>query len=149
MAFAMRHLPRMSIYVERPPEDVFAYVLDIERTPEWRPRMSKVRWSRSGETDVGSRFEVVVRMLGIPFSFDFEVTEWDPPRYFAYRQTDGLVKVDAAMEWIPHGDGCWFHIAGDNQTDNVFMKLATPVFRSSLLWQNYNDLVRLKAILEG
>lgn len=34
----------MGIYIDRPVQDVFEYVMDIGRTPEWRPRM----WAPSG-----------------------------------------------------------------------------------------------------
>lgn len=141
--------PQMSIYIDRSPSDVFAYVLDIERTPQWRPRMSGARWLDQGSGLAGDRFRVDVRMLGIPFAFELEVTDIEQDRLFAYRQATGLVKVDASMEWRADGAGCRFFIGGDLSSDNLVMRLSEPIFRSSLLWQNYKDLLRLKALLEG
>jgi len=111
--------------------------------------MSSVGWVGGSPPGVGSRFRVIVRMLGISFPFELEVTEFDPPHRFAYRQRTGTVKVDASMEWLADGDGCRYFISGRLETDNLLLRIATPIFRSSLLWQDWNDLLRLKAVLEG
>jgi uncharacterized protein YndB with AHSA1/START domain len=139
----------MGIHIDRSPVDVFAYVLDIERTPEWRPRMSGARWASAGEPGVGSRFEVDVRMLGYRFDFEFEVTAWDPPRFFAYSAKQGPVTTDSFMEWIPDGDGCRFSIGGDPRSTNRLILALAPFFRYSLIRQNMADLERLKAIMEA
>ncbi len=138
----------MSIFIRRSPEEVFDYVLDLEQMSRWRPRMSRVRWVGHGPPGVGSSFEVVVSMLGIRFPFVVEVTAFDPPRYFGYRTVRGAVQADDAMEWVADGDGCRFFLGGVVTTRNVLLKLTTPIFRSRVFWENYQDLVRLKAILE-
>lgn len=48
-------IAHMGIYLDRPAQDVFDYVMDIGRTPEWRPRMSGAEWITPGPPGVGSK----------------------------------------------------------------------------------------------
>lgn len=71
----MHEEPMMGILIHRPVQDVFDYVMDIERTPRWRPRMSEVHWTTNDRPGVGSRFEVVVRTLGLTVKFEPEIID--------------------------------------------------------------------------
>ena len=141
--------PHLGIFIDRSPEDVFAYVLDIGRTPEWRPRMSGAEWVTEGEPGVGSVFRVSARSLGYTFKFELEVTDWDPPRYFAYVGRQGPVVIDSFMEWYPDGDGCRFFIGGDPRPGNLLVRVLRPLFEVTLIRQNLADLNRLKEIMES
>lgn len=145
----MRGEPQLGILIHRPVQDVWDFVLDLSSTPLWRPRMSGAEWADEADPGVGSRFRVAVKLLGSTFSFELEVTEWEPPHYFAYRQEQGPVRIDSAMEWVAEGDGCRFLIGGIPTTRNVLLKLATPILRANLLTQNMADLRRLKSIMES
>lgn len=145
----MRGEPQLGIWIQRPVHDVWDFVMDLPATPQWRPRMSDARWLNEGEPGVGSRFRVSAKALGVTFKFELEVTEWEPPHYFAYRQEQGPVRIDSAMEWVAERDGCRFLIGGNPTTRNVLVKLATPLLRANLLTQNMADLRRLKAIMES
>lgn len=142
-------VPYMGIYIDRSPDDVFAYVLDIARTPEWRPRMSGVEWITRGEPEVGSRFRVAVKSLGYSFDFELEVTEWDPPRYFAYSGRQGPIVTDSFQGCIPDGNGCRFFTGGDPRSTNWLVKILRPFFEVSLIRQNLGDLERLREIMES
>jgi hypothetical protein len=111
--------------------------------------MSEVGWLDDGEPGVGSQFQVAAKTLGYTVRFTPEVTEWDPPYYFAYRQKTGPVLMDAAMQWVPKNDGCRFLIGGNPQANNLLVKLAEPFLWANLVKQNMDDLVRLKELLES
>lgn len=72
--------PMMGIVIHRSVQDVFDYVMDIEKTPLWRPRVSEVHWTTSDQpaSAAGSRW--VVRTLGLTVRFEPEIVEWDPRR---------------------------------------------------------------------
>ena len=144
----MQEIPMMSIVIRRPIDVVFGFVMDISQTSRWRPRMSDVTWLTDGEPRVGSRFRVVVRMLGIPFRFDPELTLWDPPRAVSYRQVTGPVLTDSHMEWSPIGSMTRFAIGGTPTAGNLPMRVLGSLFVGPLLRENHHDLLRLKAILE-
>lgn len=139
----------MGIYINRPAQDVFDYVMDIGRTPEWRPRMSGAEWITPSPPRLGSKFQVSVRSLGYTFKFELEVTEWDPPHYFAYVGKQGPVLIDSFMEWLPDGDGCRFFIGGAPDSKNWIVKALRPLFEFTALKQNLADFDRLKEIMEN
>ena len=145
----MAETPHLGIYIDRPPQDVFGYVLDIERTPEWRPRMSEVACLTDGEPGVGSRIQLSAKVLGYTFNFDLEVTRWEPPRFFGYASKQGPVLMDSFMEWVPVDQGCHFNMGGNPRSNSVWVTITEPLLRSTLLKQNTADLIRLKEIMES
>ncbi|MFQ5967862.1 MAG: SRPBCC family protein [Acidimicrobiia bacterium] len=145
----IREQPQFGIVIHRPVQDVYDFVMDLPKTPLWRPRMSDVAWVGEGEPGIGSRFRVTARALGYSFRFSFEVTEWEPPVWFAYRQDRGPITMHSGMQWVPENDGCRFLIGGNPQAGNFLVKLAEPLLWATLIKQNAADLVRLKEIMES
>lgn len=143
----MQETPMMGILIRRPVEEVFDYVMDIEQTPVWRPRMSAVRWLTDGEPGLGSRFEVTVKVLGMTVRFEPEIVTWDPPHAATYRQSSGPAQMDSFLEWLPQGDHCRFQMGGE-AGNRGWMRYLAPLIGRSVLSQNMQDLVRLKTMLE-
>ena len=51
-----------SLFVERSPEEVFAYVANLENAPDWVPDLVSVTKTSEGEIGVGIRYTEVVKM---------------------------------------------------------------------------------------
>ncbi len=145
----MPEIPMMTVDVRRPIEEVFGFVMDIEQTPRWRPRMSEVRWMTDDTPAVGSRFGVTVKSLGLTFHFDPVITVWDAPHRVSYRQETGPVLTDSHMEWVTEDGATRFRMGGVPQANTWWMRTAERRFYGPLLKANYFDLIRLKAILES
>lgn len=135
------------IFIRRPVEEVFDFVMAIEQTPRWRPRMSEVRWTTKGQPGLGSRFDVTVKVLGIRYHFDFEVVTWVPPHAATFRQASAVGKTESHMEWRPEEDGCRYRIGATYEAARWFRPML-PFVGASVLRQNLDDLVRLKRLLE-
>ncbi len=83
-----------SITIDRPVEEVFAFVADGEQCPKWRPGVLDIR-RVSGE-GVGTRYAQGVRgPMGRRIAADYEITGWEPNRRIEFRTTAGPVR--------PHG----------------------------------------------
>lgn len=139
----------MGIYIARPPQDVFDYEMSLERTPEWRPRMSGAKWITPGPPGVGNKFRVSATVMFLRFSFELEVTEWDPPHYFAYVGKQGPVLIDSFMEWLPDGVGCRFFAGDEPASNNWLIKLLRPAYEFALLKHDLADFDRLEEIMES
>jgi uncharacterized protein YndB with AHSA1/START domain len=144
----LQEIPMMGILIRRPVEEVFAFVMEIERTPEWRPRMSAVEWMTDDEPGVGSRFRVTVKTLGLTVHFEPEIVAWDPPHAVTYRQSTGPAQMDSFMEWRPEGGDCRFQM-GATVGSQGWMRFLAPLVGRSVLPQNMRDLIRLKRVLES
>ena len=66
--------------IAAPPEQVFAYLAQPERTPEWSPNVQSVRLTSEGPIGVGTTTETVVRALGTTQRAVGRCTVFDPPR---------------------------------------------------------------------
>lgn len=75
---------KSQIHVDASPEDVYAIVSDVSRTPEWSPEVIKCRWA-DGRRGVGARFKGRNRSRLIRWTRTCEVVAADPGREFAFR----------------------------------------------------------------
>jgi hypothetical protein len=80
----------VSTVVAASPEDVYALVADVTRTPEFSPEVTSTRWL-DGATGpaVGARFEAVnTNAAGKSWKNRPVVTAAEPGREFAFRRTE-------------------------------------------------------------
>jgi uncharacterized protein YndB with AHSA1/START domain len=80
-----------SIEISRRPEDVFSYVTDPSRLPEWQESVVSVRRD-SAPITVGSRAVVTRRVGRREQAMTAELAELNPPRSWAVRGIDGPVR---------------------------------------------------------
>lgn len=73
------------VFVDRPVEEVFARLLDLERSPEWAVDFGVVERSKvtDGPSGVGTRFRAVDQMLGRRNEYEVEITALEQNRYLA------------------------------------------------------------------
>jgi len=98
----------VSIHVDARPQDVYALVSDVTRTPEYSPEVVRCTWL-DGATGpaVGARFEAVNKVPKRPaWKNRPVVTAAEPGRAFAFRRGD---KIGGTIEWRyrmePDGEG--------------------------------------------
>ena len=94
-----------TIEIARPPGEVFAYVTDPSRFPEWQGDVVQVRVHEDRPAGVGARFTTTRRIGRSERSMIQEVTENSPPRRWAVRGIDGPVRPSARVTVEPLGDG--------------------------------------------
>src|SRR5947209_16726 len=81
-----------SVEIDRRPEDVFAYLDQLERHGEWQEQIVSVRLESEGPTRVGTRATDTRKVPGGPREFTYEITEHDPPRRSSFRGLNGAVR---------------------------------------------------------
>jgi uncharacterized protein YndB with AHSA1/START domain len=81
-----------SIDISRPPEEVFALLNDVERLGEWQDDVMNVRRHDEGPPRVGTRVTQTRRLGKRELTTTTEVTEYDPPRSYAFRGVDGPIR---------------------------------------------------------
>jgi uncharacterized protein YndB with AHSA1/START domain len=94
-----------SIEISRRPEDVFSYVTDPSRLPEWQESVVSVRREDEAPVAVGSRVVVTRRVGRREAAMTMELTELNPPSSWAVRGIDGPVRGIAKGTIEPLGDG--------------------------------------------
>src|SRR4051812_27456328 len=86
--------------IARPAHEVFAYVTDPAKLPEWQETTVSVTQETDGPLRAGTRLREVRRApLGKRVESLVEVSEYEPDSAFALRILDGPLKVDGAYRF--------------------------------------------------
>lgn len=89
-----------TIDIEREPADVFAYLSDLEHTPEWNWAITETRMITPGPTSVGSRYEQT-RSVPRPGVETIEITNLEPNRRIGVAGTLGPFEARLSYELVP------------------------------------------------
>jgi uncharacterized protein YndB with AHSA1/START domain len=94
-----------SVEIARSPEDVFAYMTALEHQAEWQEGVVSMRTEGGAPQAVGTRVAMTRRVGRRERTMTSELTEWSPPRSFAFRGIDGPVRARGRGTVDPIGDG--------------------------------------------
>ena len=139
-----------SIEIGRPPQDVFAYVSDMARHPEWQEKLLAATVEGEGPIRVGTRVKQTRRVGGGTRSFTLEVTEHDPPSRLAFKGIDGPVRPQGRITFEPleGGQRTRYSAQLDFEGHGLGLLLA-PLVRRDARKQLPDSLQRLKQKLEA
>jgi uncharacterized protein YndB with AHSA1/START domain len=94
-----------SVEIARSPEDVFAYITDVPRHPEWQDGLVSAAVETEGPIRAGTRV-VHRRKLGFgKVAATSEITTFDPPRLVAFRGIDGPIRAEGTQRVEPAAEG--------------------------------------------
>lgn len=96
-----------SIQIKARPEDLFAYVADFTKHPEWSPDDMKMEALTPGPTRVGSKFKAEGTLQGKRNPSEVVVTAYDPPRRLAFTATDARAPLQHTFTFTPKDGGTW------------------------------------------
>lgn len=140
-----------SIEINRRPEDVFAYLDDVERHGEWQEQIVDVQPESDQPMGVGKRVRETRRVPGGDRSMTYEVTEYDPPRRSSFRVLDGPIRAVGTISVEPVADGSRSRLTFtlDFQGHGLGGKLLLPVAKGQARKQIPKDQARMKELLES
>lgn len=118
-----------SVDVDRRPEDVFAYVTDPSRFHEWQDAVVRAHALDSGPLEQGSRISLTRRMGKRQQTMTSELTEYSPPRSYAFRVVDGPVRALGKGRFEPLGEGDRTRFTFELEFDgHALGRLLVPLF---------------------
>jgi uncharacterized protein YndB with AHSA1/START domain len=93
--------------VDRPIDEVFAYLADGTHDPEFSPRVKEIRRTTDGPPGVGTTFESTVKDGGVKTRRTFELTEVQAPTRIRWTErTKNVVTVsEGGYDLAPEGAG--------------------------------------------
>jgi uncharacterized protein YndB with AHSA1/START domain len=137
-----------STRIDRPVEDVFAYVDDLSRMSEWIDILAESTASES-PTRVGTRVDNRVHLLGRNFQNTLEVVEREPDRRMVLR-TERPFAVEATFQLEPADGATVFSVVLEAQPSaSGFFKLGEPILTGVGRRRFKGHLRRLKKRLEA
>ncbi len=139
-----------SIEIARSPEDVFAYLDQLERQVEWQKSIISSTRETEGPVRLGTRATDVRRVPGGKQAVSYEITEYDPPRRFSFNGVNGPVRPVGTVTIEPVGEGrSRLTLEMDLQGHGLRGLIGAPMARSQGRKQIPQDQHRLKERLES
>jgi hypothetical protein len=96
-----------SVMVERPIEEVFAYLLDGTHDKDFSPRIVEIEKETEGEPDVGTVYASVAKDAGFKQKHRFELTAVDPVTKIRWKELTKppIHVVDGGYDLVAAGEG--------------------------------------------
>jgi uncharacterized protein YndB with AHSA1/START domain len=137
------------IEVDAPAAEVFDYVTDPGRFPEWQANV--VGGHMDHETSLGAICNTTRRIGGREREVTSEVTKYNPPSSWAVHGTDGPIRatVDVAVEPLPGTDRTRLTISLDFEGHGIGKVLVPLLVRPQSRKEMQRNMSRLKARLEA
>ncbi len=137
-----------SVVINRPIEEVFAFVTDFEKAPQWMSELVEAKQTSEGPVGVGTTISAVASPLGRRIESTQEVVEYEPNAKYAIKSTSGPVASK---------DGYTFEaVAGGTKITRVaeaemsgFFRLAEPLAGRMMRRQFETNFANLKDLLEA
>ena len=137
-----------SIEIERPSDEVFAFVADVPNNPRWQRGQESCTWTTAPPLRVGSTYEQRARFLGKEMRNSFEVVGVDPGQRVKFTSTSGTfpLTITRTVERLSTSSSRFTEqVEGDPRG---FFRIGEPLLRQMVKRSIKRDFPRLKALLE-
>src|SRR4051794_37152641 len=140
----------VTVDIERPAADVFAYLDDVTNNTAWLKGMRSCTWTTPLPIGVGSRYEQVAEFLGKEIRTSFEVTAHEPGRLVTIRSREGSSFPLTVTRMVEPIDDKRSRVIETVESDpGGFYRIAQPVLRGMVARNIARDYRSLKILLEG
>lgn len=138
----------IKLVINRPIEEVFAFISNPENLPRWRASSLEVRKNSPGPLRVGSVVSGRFTFLGRPFDGNLEIIAYEPHQRYATRMVEGPFPLEAHYTLEPAENATRLTMIVQGETGGFF-KLAEPLVVSMAKRSYETDLHNLKEMLEA
>jgi len=140
-----------SVEIDRKPDEVFAYVTDPSRFSEWQEAVVRASRLDDGPMKAGSSISLTRRMGKRERTMTSELTEYSPPRSYAFRVVDGPVRArgKGTVEPLSNGERTRFTFELDFDGHGIGKILVPLVVRRQAAKELPESHESLKKHLEG
>jgi carbon monoxide dehydrogenase subunit G len=76
-----------TVEIDRPIDEVFAFLADGENDPKFSPRVQQIKKTTDGPTAVGTVYASTVKDAGMKTNREFKITEFDSPTKIRWTET--------------------------------------------------------------
>jgi uncharacterized membrane protein len=137
-----------SVVINRPIEEVFAFVTDMETRPQWSSQLLQAKMTSEGPVRAGSQYRYVEQFLGRRIETAQEITVQEPPSKQGWKVTSGPFPAEGSYTFTAVEGGTRFTLAVQGEAGGFF-KLAEPFLARMIKRQIDSNLSNLKDLMES
>lgn len=135
--------------VERPVDEVFAFVADMKNEPRWHTDILEAERLSEGEVGEGTNYRVRFRSQPMsPPEGSVEIVEFEPDRRIVSRSDMGNMKPELTHVFDEANGGTRVTRRIQIETSGL-MTMMSPVMKVMVRRRNVQFLDNLKRLLEG
>jgi uncharacterized membrane protein len=138
-----------SVYIDRAPDEVFAFVVDVTNEPKWQSSVVESTWLDDGPIRPGRQARTVSSFLGMKTELVGEITRYEPSEAIAWKIIDGPFEMEAVWRFQPEGRGTLVVMDAEKVMASLFANLADPLVTKMFSRQLHSDMENLKEIMES
>ena len=137
-----------TIEIDRPPEEVFAYLIDVSNDPAWQKGLAEARFTSPGPVGVGTTGLHRAKPMGMTIEVGWQLTEHEEPSRVAWTFISGPFTgtESYALEPIPGGTRLT-HKA--ELEPHGLLRFLRPLIVGMFVKQSEEAVEELKQILES
>lgn len=139
-----------SIVIDRPIDVVFKNATCLKGCVNWQASILHTEQVGDEPMQVGSRYKHNIKFMGITSQTMPEVTLYNPPYGFAFRDPGAPVKFETYFDFEEVPGGTRFTCRIESELSQSFLgRVAMPMFLAALKRQFDSDMSMLKELLES
>jgi uncharacterized protein YndB with AHSA1/START domain len=136
-----------SVTVPKPPAEVFPWLLDEDKVPQWTSRLKTYDVRGDGAINRGARIKQVLTVGGSDLDIELEITAYDPPRTAESRFSTNGIDVETTYALREAGGGTELTQTLEGKASGFKARLLLPVVQPKLEAKLTEDLERLRELL--
>jgi uncharacterized protein YndB with AHSA1/START domain len=138
----------LSIVIDRPLEEVFTYVTEAEKIPEWSPVVIDARQIPPGKIEVGTKIVQTVKTVISKTEVSWEIVAYEPKSLCRYAADSAYFTGEVTFSVEEAGGGTKFTVH-DHGSPRGLLRLFEPLIRRADLNSRHKNLAAIKENLES
>lgn len=140
---------KASIIINKPVDEVFAYVTDVKTWPRWESGLLKAEQTSDGPLNVGTTFRGTNQVLGQRMEWISEVTNYTRCKSWGQKVVSKGWSTEERLAFEPfQGSSTKFSLVSELEMGGL-LRLFAPFVARKMQKQIEKNLVKLKDILEA
>ena len=136
-----------TISVPKAPGEVFPWLLDEDKVPQWTTRLEAYEVLGDGPLGHGARIRQVLTVSGQQLDLVLEISRFDPPGFAESRFSTNGLDVVTTYALRESGPGTELTQSLEGKASGFKARLLLPVVQPKLEEKLTEDLGRLRALL--
>jgi len=137
--------------INKPIDEVFAFLADGTNDPKFSPRVQEIRKTTDGPVGVGTVFVSTVKDAGMKSNREFELTEFQQPTRIRWteRSKNAITVPEGGYDLEPAGDGATRMTISNTFEGHGFGKVILPLAQRGAVRDADAFAARIKAAVEA
>jgi uncharacterized protein YndB with AHSA1/START domain len=143
------HRNQHSVEIDRPPADVFPYLVESDKRLRWMGALRESEQLTPGRPELGARFGDVFEERGQRIEVEAEVVLWEPPSRLELDLRGGMFRATGLHELEDLGGRTRLTTTIDTEYTSRMIRMMAGVVTRHAQTRLEADMARLKGLAEA